>query len=69
MRSSSSAEEKKIDKALYWDHDGFILLYKRIENGHLQWPRNQEEVTTNEPGASLATRRIIYSTTQSDQTS
>ena len=31
-------------KALYWDHDGFILLYKRIENGHLQWPRNQEEV-------------------------
>lgn len=31
-------------KALYWDKDGFILLYKRIENGHLQWPRNQEEV-------------------------
>ena len=31
-------------KALYWDKDGFILLYKRIENGNLQWPRNQEEV-------------------------
>lgn len=31
-------------KALYWDTDGFILLYKRIENGSLQWPRNQEEV-------------------------
>ena len=24
--------------------DGFILLYKRIEKGNLQWPRNQEEV-------------------------
>ena len=31
-------------KALYWDKDGFILLYKRIENGNLQWPRHQEEV-------------------------
>ena len=25
-------------KALYWDKDGFILLYKRIEKGNLQWP-------------------------------
>lgn len=31
-------------KALYWDHDGFMLLYKRIENGNLQWPKNQDEV-------------------------
>ena len=31
-------------KALYFDKDGFLLLYKRIENGKLQWPRNQEEV-------------------------
>ena len=31
-------------KALYWDRDGFIMLYKRIENGALQWPKNQEEV-------------------------
>ena len=31
-------------KALYWDKDGFILLYKRIEKGNLQCPRNQEEV-------------------------
>ncbi|MGX7026045.1 IS66 family insertion sequence element accessory protein TnpB [Vagococcus hydrophili] len=31
-------------KALYWQGDGFILLYKRFENGKLQWPRKQEEV-------------------------
>ena len=31
-------------KALYWDHDGFMLLYKRIENGNLQWPKDQDEV-------------------------
>ena len=31
-------------KALYWEGDGFILLYKRLENGKLKWPRDQEEV-------------------------
>ncbi|MCM2629796.1 IS66 family insertion sequence element accessory protein TnpB [Lactiplantibacillus plantarum] len=31
-------------KALYWDGDGFLLLYKRIDNGRLQWPTNQNEV-------------------------
>ena len=29
---------------IYWDRDGFMLLYKRIENGHLQWPKDQDEV-------------------------
>lgn len=32
-------------KGLYWDGDGFMLLYKRIENGKLQWPRNDNEVS------------------------
>ena len=31
-------------KALYWEGDGFLLLYKRLENGKLNWPRNQNEV-------------------------
>lgn len=31
-------------KSLYWAGDGFILLYKRIEDGRLQWPTTQSEV-------------------------
>ena len=31
-------------KALYWDGQGFWLLYKRFENGKLNWPKNQNEV-------------------------
>lgn len=31
-------------EALYWEGDGFLLLYKRFENGYLQWPRNRDEI-------------------------
>lgn len=31
-------------KALYWAGDGFILLYKWIEDGRIQWPTTQNEV-------------------------
>ncbi|MEG0146092.1 MAG: IS66 family insertion sequence element accessory protein TnpB, partial [Clostridia bacterium] len=31
-------------KALYWDADGFVLLYKRPEQGGYQWPRTPEAV-------------------------
>ena len=31
-------------KALLWEPDGFVLLYKRLDNGRYQWPRNAQEV-------------------------
>lgn len=31
-------------KGLLWEGDGFLLLYKRLESGAFQWPRNTSEV-------------------------
>jgi len=31
-------------KGLLWDGDGFLLLYKRLENGRFQWPRTTAEL-------------------------
>ena len=31
-------------KALYYDKTGFVLLYKVLDNGRFQWPRNASEV-------------------------
>ena len=30
-------------KALLWEGDGFLLLYKRLDNGCFQWQRNGAE--------------------------
>ena len=31
-------------KGLFWDGDGFVLLYKRLEKSTFQWPRTGDEV-------------------------
>lgn len=30
-------------KALLWEEDGFLLMYKRLDNGAFQWPRSESE--------------------------
>ena len=38
-------------EALYWEYNGFVLLYKRLERGSFQWPRTKEQalaVTTQQ---------------------
>lgn len=41
-------------KMLYWQQDGWLLLYKRIENGRLQWPKKRRGSTTISATDSLA---------------
>ncbi len=31
-------------KALLWEGDGFIILYKRLENGNFKWPKLSNQV-------------------------
>ena len=31
-------------KALWFSGDGFVLLYKRLNNGRFQWPRSKDEM-------------------------
>ena len=33
-------------RALYFDQTGFVLLYKVLDSGRFQWPRNASEVRT-----------------------
>lgn len=36
-------------KGLLWEGDGFLLLYKRLDNGAFNWPRNNEEALSITP--------------------
>ena len=42
-------------KGLVWEKDGFLLLYKRLEQGKFVWPRNEAEVR-----AITISKRIRY---------
>src|SRR5881394_1310162 len=36
-------------KLLYWDEDGFVIVYKRLEEGTFRWPA----VTADQPSIAL----------------
>jgi len=36
-------------KGLLWQQDGFLLLYKRLDDGHFRWPRDKNEVRELSP--------------------
>jgi transposase len=36
-------------KALCWEGNGFVLLYKRLEFGSFQWPRKESEARSLTP--------------------
>lgn len=36
-------------KGLYWEGDGFLLVYKRLECGSFQWPRTGEDAVRLTP--------------------
>lgn len=36
-------------KGLVWEGDGFVLLYKRVENGGIKWPRSRSDMAEIDP--------------------
>lgn len=38
--------ERNRIKILHWEHNGFWLYYRRLENGTFRWPNGPEDETT-----------------------
>ena len=56
-------------KALIWEEDGFVLLYKRLEDGKYKWPRDSNEAKLiTQKRISLADGRPFDRTKDSYQT-
>jgi transposase len=55
-------------KGLLWEGDGFLLVYKRLENGKFQWPRSESEARTITSqqfrwlteGLSIEPRKVVH---------
>ena len=43
-------------KALYFSGDGYVLLYKRLNNGAFQWPRSEQELRLLDRGSPRRSR-------------
>ena len=61
-------------KALWFSGDGFVLLYKRLNNGSFQWPRSKDELKLLTPqsfrwlmeGLTIEQKKVIKKCRQKD---
>lgn len=42
-------------KLLYWHHNGFVLVYKRLEKGRFKWPAIDNDATV-----TMSLRELSY---------